>query len=204
MDPCDGAASAPGTGGPGTAGADMIEMDRPPLPWERYLAAWQRRWRERGRLTRAAIASAALLLAAAGAATGYAATRPAAPRAAPRVVGRDYPAPADRALPQAGPATQLLWANGPRGKPWAVVSTGAVILAAAVQIGTVAAVRPASLTVTGPGGRATTYAVAPVTQVNFRGDKLGSVRDGQRVDVIAAREGKTLLALVIETIASSR
>lgn len=188
--------------------ADTIEMDRPPRPWERYADKWRLRWRESGPVTRGAITAVAVLVAVGGAGIAYTATRSAAPRTTRGAVVGPGGAGLVTTVPLkvAGsgyPATQVQWVNGPHGKPWAVVSTGSAVAASGAQAGTVTAVSPESLTVTSPGGATVTYAVTAATQVNFHGDAMGSIRDGETVDVIAARAGETSVALLIESLSGT-
>lgn len=171
---------------------DTIAMDTPQRSWERHWEKWHLRWRQTRRTTRAAIAGVAVLVLGGGAGVAYALTHSAAP-AATQATGTGNNIIA--AMQQAQ------WANGPRGKPWAVVSTGNSVPAGAssqVQAGTVTAVGRTSLTLNSPNGYTATYSVIPATEVNFTNDGIGSVHKGQTVEVIALKTGKNAVALVIE------
>jgi hypothetical protein len=180
---------------------DMIEMDPPRRRWERYGEQWRVRWQESRRVTRASIAAGAVLAVAGGTGIAYAVTRSAAPAAA---TGSASSAASKNVIRETDPPSSVLWARGPHDRPWAAVADGAPFTGTSdVQIGTVTAVNPASLTLESSGGHVTTYSVIAATQVNFQGDEIGSVRKGEIVDVISTPKGKAAVALVIESFAAT-
>lgn len=175
-------------------GPDLIEMDAPIRSWERYAGKWRSRWRESGRFTRAVTAGSAIAVLAGAAVIAYAVTRP--PAAA---TGNSASVTAAGTIP-GEPEPQVQWANGPRGKPWAVVGVGSAPAISGIQTGAVTAIGPASVTVRSADGQVATYSVSSATQVNFQGDAAGSIHKGETVAVIAERAGKTVVALVIENL----
>jgi hypothetical protein len=177
--------------------ADMIELDQPRRPWENYTDKWRRRWQELPRLTRIALAGGAVIAVAGGAGSAYAVAHSVGSLRSP---GKSA---AGKSAARAGAASHAQWLNGPHGKPWAEVANGSeVAVATHVQTGTVTAAGPRSLTIRNSAGRASTYTVTAATQVNADGGRAGSVHEGETVDVIAAREGTSTVALFIENFTS--
>lgn len=182
--------------------ADMIEMDPPRRPWDRHAQKWQLRWREARRVTRVAVAGGAIAVVAIGAGIGYALTRPPAGStvASSTLTG----SAASVSGPGSKQVTQVEWARGPHGKPWAVVTSGSIVGSAmsGVQVGTVTRASPSSLTVKSPGRPAASYAITAATRMLSHDGPPGAFREGETVEVIAGREGKTNVALFIEDLAA--
>lgn len=212
MDLLDG----PDPSGPypdGSGEADVIEMDAPRRPWERYAQKWQRRWQESRRITRAAITGAAIVVLAGGAGIAYTATGNGNTATGTSATGTSATGTGttgtsagglSAASSAYGSQIQVQWADGPKGKPWAVVTIGSPRGdSSGVQFGTVTSVSPSSLTVKSADGTLTRYSVSAATQVNFKSDAIGSVRKGDEVSVIATRYGTTDVATVIEGPAGS-
>jgi hypothetical protein len=177
--------------------ADTIELGRPRRPWESYTDKWRLRWQEFPRLTRIALAGGAVIVVAGGVSGAYAATHSAGPSRSPGTTAAGKPAAG------AGAASHPEWLKGPHGKPWAEVADGSQVAGTTdVQTGTVTAAGPRSLTIRNSAGRASTYTMTAATQVNASGGRVGSVHEGETVDVIAAREGTSTVALFIENFTS--
>jgi hypothetical protein len=177
--------------------ADMIELDQPRRPWESYTDKCRLRWQELPRLTRIALAGGAVIVVAGGAGSAYAVAHSAGPSRSSETTA------AGKSAPGTAVASHAQWLNGPHGKPWAEVADGSLVAGTTdVETGTVTAAGPRSLTIRNSAGRASTYTVTAATQVNANGVRAGAVHEGETVDVIAAREGTSTVALFVENFTS--